>query len=80
MSELTPLTPQQQLDLILRNQEQLLTLSKKHIELYTQQMSKSDELNQQLLALQQAGYQSQKIALTFAVAITLAVGLFFIIS
>lgn len=66
----------QLMDDIKANQQVLMTTTKKHLELYAQQIAKSDELSNQLFQIQKMIIQTQQrmvIIATFAVVASLLI-------
>ena len=57
----------QVLEEIRTNQQVLLVTTRKHLELYAQQLANSDLMNKQLVELQQKTFQVQKITMAFTI-------------
>ncbi|MEJ2362332.1 MAG: hypothetical protein P8Z75_13060 [Gammaproteobacteria bacterium] len=55
------------LEEIRTNQQVLLVTTRKHLELYAQQLANSDALNKQLVELQQKTFQVQKLTMAFTI-------------
>jgi hypothetical protein len=76
MSENTNQDIKQVLDEIRSNQQVLLITTRKHLELYAQQLANSDLLNKQLVELQQKTFQVQKLTMAFTIFAVIGVGAF----
>lgn len=61
------------------NQTTLLNISKKHLELYAQQISKSDELTSLFLDLQKQSQQYQRTAIVLALVTVFAAAAYVLI-
>lgn len=59
----------QLLDEIKANQQTLMNTSRKHLELYAQQIAKSDELNNQAFELQKKNMETQRMVMIVVVVI-----------
>jgi len=57
----------QVLEEIRTNQQVLLVTTRKHLELYAQQLANSDAMNKQLVELQQKTFQVQKLTMAFTI-------------
>ena len=79
MNENTNQDIKQILDEIRSNQQVLLITTRKHLELYAQQLANSDLLNKQLVELQQKTYQVQKLTMAFTIFAVIGIGLFFLL-
>jgi len=60
------------------NQQVLLVTTRKHLELYAQQLANADALNKQMLELQQKTFQVQKITMGFTLLAVIGLGAFLI--
>lgn len=58
------------------NQQVLLITTRKHLELYAQQLANTDLLNKQMVELQQKTFQVQKLTMAFTVFAVIGVGAF----
>jgi len=58
------------------NQQVLLITTRKHLELYAQQLANSDALNKQMLELQKKTFQVQKLTMAFTIFAVIGVGAF----
>jgi hypothetical protein len=66
----------QVLEEINTNQQVLLVTTRKHLELYAQQLANADALNKQMLELQQKTFQVQKITMGFTLLAVIGIGVF----
>lgn len=66
----------QVLEEIRNNQQVLLITTRKHLELYAQQLASSDALNKQLVDLQQKTFQVQKLTMAFTIFAVIGIGAF----
>ncbi|MBI3562292.1 MAG: hypothetical protein HY080_11335 [Gammaproteobacteria bacterium] len=66
----------QLLDEIKANQQVLMNTSRKHLELYAQQIAKSDELNNQTFQLQKRNIETQRIVIIGAFAVVACIILY----
>lgn len=66
----------QLLEEIKAGQQILMNTTKKHLELYAQQIAKSDELNQQFFETQQKNLQTQRTIIFIAFAVITCVIIF----
>jgi len=57
----------QVLEEIRTNQQVLLVTTRKHLELYAQQLANADAMNKQLVELQQKTFQVQKLTMAFTI-------------
>lgn len=71
---------QEQLSAIKHQQDALMLIARQHLELYSQQLAKTNELNNYLLELQKRSYQSQIIVMSIATLVAVATALFIILS
>jgi len=69
----------QVLEEIRTNQQVLLVTTRKHLELYAQQLANSDLLNKQMLELQQKTFQVQKLTMAFTIFAVVGVGAFILL-
>lgn len=73
-------TPEQDIKQVLEeirnNQQVLLITTRKHLELYAQQLANSDALNKQLVELQQKTFQVQKLTMAFTIFAVVGIGAF----
>ena len=69
----------QVLEEIRTNQQVLLITTRKHLELYAQQLGNSDQLNKQLVELQQKTFQVQKLTMAFTIFAVIGVGVFLLL-
>lgn len=76
MSENTNPDIKQVLEEIRTNQQVLLITTRKHLELYAQQLANSDLLNKQLVELQKKTFQVQKLTMAFTIFAVVGVGAF----
>ncbi len=60
-------------------QANLMTISKKHLELYAQQIDKSEELTNSFLDLQQQSQQHQRVAIMLVLITIFAVAAYVLI-
>jgi hypothetical protein len=66
------------LEEIRTNQQVLLVTTRKHLELYAQQLANADLLNKQMLELQEKTFQVQKITMGFTLLAVIGLGVFLI--
>jgi len=66
----------QVLEEIRTNQQVLLVTTRKHLELYAQQLANSDLMNKQLVELQQKTFQVQKLTMGFTIFAVVGVSAF----
>lgn len=66
----------QVLEEIRTGQQVLLNTTRKHLELYAQQLSNTDRMNKQLVELQQKTFQVQKITMGFTIFVAVGVCVF----
>ena len=78
MSENGSPDTKQILEEIRTNQQVILVTTRKHLELYAQQLANSDALNKQMLELQQKTFQVQKITMAFTLLAVIGLGAFLI--
>lgn len=64
------------LEEIRTNQQVTLVTTRKHLELYAQQLANSDAMNKQLVELQQKTFQVQKLTMAFTVMAVIGVAMF----
>lgn len=64
------------LDEIRTNQQVLLVTTRKHLELYAQQLANADALNKQLVDLQKKTFQVQKLTMGFTILAVAGVAAF----
>lgn len=64
------------LEEIRTNQQVTLVTTRKHLELYAQQLANSDAMNKQLVELQQKTFQVQKMTMAFTVLAVIGVAMF----
>lgn len=76
MNETTEQDMKQILEEIRTNQQVLLVTTRKHLELYAQQLANADALNKQLVELQQKTFQVQKLTMGFTILAVLGVAAF----
>ena len=76
MSETENQAIKQVLDEIRTNQQVLLITTRKHLELYAQQLANTDLLNKQMVELQQKTFQVQKLTMAFTIFAVIGVGAF----
>lgn len=69
----------QVLEEIRTNQQVLLVTSRKHLELYAQQLANSDQLNKQMVELQKKTFQVQKLTMAFTVFAVIGIGIFLLL-
>jgi hypothetical protein len=62
------------------NQQVLLLTTRKHLELYAQQLANSDALNKQMVELQKKTFQVQKLTMAFTIFAVIGVGVFILSS
>lgn len=67
MNDTTEQDLKQVLEEIRTNQQVLLVTTRKHLELYAQQLANADALNKQLVELQQKTFQVQKLTMGFTI-------------
>jgi hypothetical protein len=76
-------TPEQDIKQVLEeirnNQQVLLITTRKHLELYAQQLANSDALNKQLVELQQKTFQVQKLTMAFTIFAVVGIGAFILL-
>ncbi len=70
---------EQKLDEIKANQQTLLNLSKKHLQLYASQIDKTDELNRLFVELQKQSQKYQRTAIIFALVTVFAVAAYVVL-
>jgi len=63
----------QVMDEIKANQQTLMTIAKKHLELYAQQIARSDELSNQTFLLQKRNIETQRIAIISAFVVIVGI-------
>lgn len=81
MSNLTTDVPiQTQLNEIKQKQEAILLITKSHLEMYSRQITQTNEMNNHLVELQKRSYQSQMIVMTIAVMITLGAAMYILLA
>jgi hypothetical protein len=71
---------QTQLKEIQLKQEALLLLARQHLELYSNQLQQSNEMNAHMVELQKRSYQSQMIVMTIAVMIAFGAAMYIVFS
>ena len=71
---------QTQLNEIKQKQEAILLITKSHLEMYSRQITQSNEMNNHLVELQKRSYQSQMIVMTIAVMIALGAAMYIILA
>lgn len=64
------------LEEIRTNQQVLLVTTRKHLELYAQQLANADALNKQLVDLQKKTFQVQKLTMGFTILAVAGVAAF----
>lgn len=74
MSENENQDTKQILEEIRTNQQVLLVTTRKHLELYAQQLANADALNKQLVELQKKTFQVQKLTMAFTIFAVIGVG------
>lgn len=79
MNETPELDIKQVLEEIRTNQQVLLITTRKHLELYAQQLANSDALNKQLVELQQKTFQVQKLTMAFTIFAVVGIGAFLLL-
>lgn len=70
---------EQKLDEIKTNQQTLLNLSKKHLQLYASQIDKTDELNRLFVELQKQSQKYQRTAIIFTLVTVFAVAAYVVL-
>lgn len=70
---------EQKLDEIKTNQQTLLNLSKKHLQLYASQIDKTDELNRLFVELQKQSQNYQRTAIIFTLVTVFAVAAYVVL-
>lgn len=78
MNEVTEQDTKQILEEIRTNQQVLLVTTRKHLELYAQQLANADAMNKQLVELQQKTFQVQKLTMGFTILAVFGVAAFMI--
>jgi uncharacterized HAD superfamily protein len=76
MSENQDQDIKQVLEELRTNQQVLLVTTRKHLELYAQQLANSDLLNKQMVELQQKTFQVQKLTMGFTIFAVIGIGAF----
>lgn len=76
MSETPSQDIKSMLEDIRSNQQVLLITTRKHLELYAQQLANSDLLNKQLVELQKKTFQVQKLTMAFTIFAVIGLGAF----
>lgn len=66
----------QLLEEIRNNQQVLLITTRKHLELYAQQLANADLLNKQMLELQEKTFTVQKLTMGFTLLAVIGLGAF----
>lgn len=80
MPNLTSDVPLQlQLTEIKQKQDAILLITKQHLEMYSQQLSQTNEMNNHLVELQKRSYQSQRIVMTIAVMIAFGAAMYLLL-
>ncbi len=64
------------LEEIRTNQQVLLVTTRKHLELYAQQLANADVMNKQFVELQKKTFQVQKLTMAFTIFAVVGVGAF----
>jgi len=64
------------LEEIRTNQQVTLVTTRKHLELYAQQLANSDAMNKQLVELQQKTFQVQKLTMAVTIMAVIGVAMF----
>jgi hypothetical protein len=70
---------QTQLHEIKQKQEAILLITKSHLEMYSRQITLTNEMNNNLVELQKRSYQSQMIVMTIAVMIALGAAMYILL-
>ena len=70
---------QNQLTEIKQKQDAILLITKQHLEMYSRQISQTNEMNSHLVELQKRSYQSQLIVMTIAVMIALGAAMYILL-
>ena len=71
---------QTQLNEIKQKQEAILLITKSHLEMYSRQITQTNEMNNHLVELQKRSYQSQMIVMTIAVMIALGAAMYILLA
>lgn len=69
-----------QLTEIKKRQDAILLITKQHLEMYSQQISQTNEMNSNLVELQKRSYQSQLIVMTIAVMIAFGSAMYLLLA
>jgi hypothetical protein len=81
MSNLISEAPiQNQLTEIKQKQDAILLITKQHLEMYSRQITQTNEMNNHLVELQKRSYQSQLIVMTIAVMIAAGAAVYILLA
>ena len=71
---------QNQLTEIKQKQDAILLITKQHLEMYSRQITQTNEMNSHLVELQRRSYQSQLIVMTIAVMIAIGAAAYILLA
>ena len=71
---------QNQLTEIKQKQDAILLITKQHLEMYSRQITQTNEMNNHLVELQKRSYQSQLIVMTIAVMIAFGAAMYLLLA
>ena len=71
---------QNQLTEIKQKQDAILLITKQHLEMYSRQITQTNEMNSHLVELQRRSYQSQMIVMTIAVMIAIGAAAYILLA
>ena len=77
---LTEVSIQTQLTEIKQKQDAILLITKQHLEMYSRQITQTNEMNNHLVELQRRSYQSQMIVMTIAVMIAIGAAAYILLT
>ena len=77
---ITEVPIQTQLTEIKQKQDAILLITKQHLEMYSRQITQTNEMNNHLVELQRRSYQSQMIVMTIAVMIAIGAAAYILLA
>ena len=77
---ITDVPIQNQLTEIKQKQDAILLITKQHLEMYSRQITQTNEMNSHLVELQRRSYQSQMIVMTIAVMIAIGAAAYILLA
>ena len=77
---ITDVPIQNQLTEIKQKQDAILLITKQHLEMYSRQLTQTNEMNNHLVELQRRSYQSQMIVMTIAVMIAIGAAAYILLA